>query len=464
MVETKPSLDGTVLNSSYRLLRTVGEGGMGAVYEAIQLRLNQRVAVKLLTREMASNQQAFTRFRREAEITSALGHPHIVHVTDFGLAPGGEPYLVMEFLEGEDLEDRLDRVGRLPLAHALHIVRQVASALAATHLKGIVHRDLKPANIYLVNAAGETDFVKVLDFGISKVQTSTTRLTQVRMTMGTPRYMSPEQARGKMDLLDHRADQWALACITWQMLAGEAPFQGDDVNAVLYQVCHEEPPSLLSRVPGLPREVETVLRRAMAKSHVERFHSIGEFAHALRCAALGIAPQDLTPVPEPSITGVELLDGTVPWSDKLITSSGLSDEALRNLSAAGLPRATARRRRAMLVAGGAFALLFGAGLALPGLLASKSAPPVPVPAPPPHSHVAAPVPAPAPVVESPPEPASPAPAPPPRIKARKKTGTTFARAAGEPSVSPAKNSASAPALDKPSVPAARPSRQLIKDL
>jgi serine/threonine-protein kinase len=424
MVEAKSSLDGTVLDSSYRLVRTVGEGGMGAVYEGIQLRLNQRVAVKLMAREMAANQDAYARFRREAEITSALDHPHIVHVRDFGLAPGGEPYLVMEYLEGEDLEHRLERVGRFSLAHTLHIVKQVASALAATHLKGIVHRDLKPANIFLVNAAGETDFVKVLDFGISKVQTSSTTLTKLRMTVGTPRYMSPEQARGRTDILDHRADQWALACITWQMLSGAPPFGGQDVNAVLYQVCHESPPSLVERVPGLPPEVETVLSRALSKSHLDRFSSIGEFAHALRCAALGRAPSDITPVPE--------------------------------------PRAAARRVRSMILVGGACVLLLGAGLSLPALLTSKPTPPPPPVAPPAVAPaVVMPVPpetAAAPVAAS--EPAA-APSAPSKSKPQKKTGPALSRA----SAKPAKPSGRARTVGKTAAPpAARPSRQLIKDL
>ncbi len=430
---------------------------MGAVYEAIQLRLNQRVAVKLMTHEMAADKEALARFRREAEITSALGHPHIVHVTDFGVGPAGEPYLVMEYLEGEDLEHRLMRVGRLPLAHALHLVRQVASALAATHLKGIVHRDLKPANIFLVNAAGETDFVKVLDFGISKVHSSTTKLTHARSTVGTPRYMSPEQARGMANAVDHRADQWALACITWQMLSGLPPFDGEDANAVLYQVCHEPPPPLLPRVPGLPPEVESVLRRALSKSHLERFHSIGEFAHALRCAALGISPSDLTPAPEPlSVTGAELLDSSVAWPDKLVTGSGLSDEALRALSAAGAPRPAARRWRAMIMAGGAFALLFGAGLALPGLLTSKPA----VPAPPPSAPVVPEVVRPAAVPVAPPfalEPpdssrgkAANKAAPPVRESALRRTAKTNRRARA---LGPETSSS-----------AVRPSRQLIKDL
>src|SRR5215831_12538115 len=167
---------GTVLGDAYRLTRLVGQGGMGAVYEGVQTRLNKRIAVKVMARELAPNAEALARFRREAEVTSQLGHPHIVQVFDFGMAPSGEPYLVMEYLEGEDLEKRIQR-GRLPLPAAAHIIRQVASALAATHAKGIIHRDLKPANIFILNVEGETDFVKVVDFGISKVKSATTRLT-----------------------------------------------------------------------------------------------------------------------------------------------------------------------------------------------------------------------------------------------------------------------------------------------
>src|SRR5262252_7903891 len=135
---------GTVLGDAYRLTRLVGQGGMGAVYEGVQTRLNKRIAVKVMARELAANPEAIARFRREAEVTSQLGHPHIVQVFDFGAAPSGEPYLVMEYLEGEDLEKRIARVGKMSAPAASHIIRQVASALSATHAKGIVHRDLKP--------------------------------------------------------------------------------------------------------------------------------------------------------------------------------------------------------------------------------------------------------------------------------------------------------------------------------
>jgi serine/threonine-protein kinase len=213
------SLLGAVLEGAYRIERLLGEGGMGAVYEATHLRLGKRMAVKVMARELAANSEALARFHREAVVTSGLGHPHIVQVFDFSTTPTGEPFLAMEFLEGEDLDHRLRRVGRLPAASVVHITKQVASALAATHAKTIVHRDLKPANIYLLEVAGETDFVKVLDFGISKVRAATTKLTQSTAVMGTPNYMSPEQALGKVDEIDERTDQWALACIAWECLS-----------------------------------------------------------------------------------------------------------------------------------------------------------------------------------------------------------------------------------------------------
>src|SRR3954471_22995324 len=148
------ALVGTALEGGYRLTRLVGEGGMGAVYEGTQIRLNKRVAVKVMARDLAANPEAMIRFRREVQITSQLAHPHIIQVSDFGALPTGELYLVMEFLDGEDLDQRLTRVSRLPLEGAVPIVNQVASALAATHAQGIVHRDLKPANVFLVQAHG----------------------------------------------------------------------------------------------------------------------------------------------------------------------------------------------------------------------------------------------------------------------------------------------------------------------
>jgi len=234
-------------------------------------------------------------------VTSQLGHPHIVQVFDFGAAPSGEPYLVMEYLEGEDLEKRIQRVGRLPLAAAAHIVRQVASALSATHAKGIVHRDLKPANVFLLSVEGETDFVKVVDFGISKVRSATTKLTAALAVMGTPNYMAPEQAAGRIAEIDGRTDQWALACIAYELLAGRPPFVGEDVASLLYQVIHQAPSPISQMSPGLPIAVEAVLHRALSKPQAERFATLTEFSRAFEGAASGKAVAATLTAPAPAV-------------------------------------------------------------------------------------------------------------------------------------------------------------------
>jgi serine/threonine protein kinase len=286
------ALVGTVLDGMYRIETVLGEGGMGVVYDATQLRLEKRVAIKVMARELASNEEALARFRREARVTSTLGHPHIVQVSDFSVTPTGEPYLVMEFLEGEDLEHRLHRAGRISAVEMVRIIKQVASALAATHAKGIVHRDLKPGNIYLVEIAGEPDFVKVLDFGISKVKDATTKLTRTSFIMGTPNYMSPEQAMGNIEEIDESTDQWALACIAWECLSGDGPFAGGNLHSVLFRIVHEPPPSLLPKVAGLPLQVEKALLRALSKKKEERFPTVTELASALEAALTGATTGD----------------------------------------------------------------------------------------------------------------------------------------------------------------------------
>src|SRR5450631_3626733 len=302
---------GTVLEGSYRITRLLGEGGMGAVYEAIQLRLNKRVAIKLMACRLAANNDALARFHREADITSRLGHPNLVNVIDFGMSQAGEPYLVMEYLEGEDLEARLRRSGTLPVPLVVHIVKQTASALAAAHAQGVVHCDLKPANVFLLHVPGEMEFVKVLDFGVSKVKAAGVKLTKVSVALGTPTYMSPEQAAGRTDEIDHPADQWALACIAWEMLSGRGPFVADDLSALFYQILNLQPPSLLLKVPSLEPEAELVLLRALSKSPRARFPSIREFASAFEAAALG-RPAEVTPLPMvlPPLLPVDSVDAT----------------------------------------------------------------------------------------------------------------------------------------------------------
>jgi serine/threonine-protein kinase len=356
-------LIGTILEGAYRIEGRLGEGGMATVYAATHLRLGKRVAVKVMTRELAANEEALARFHREAEVTSGLGHPHIVQVFDFSTTPAGEPFLVMEFLEGEDLDRRLQRVGRLPILSVVHIVKQVASALAATHAKSIVHRDLKPANIYLLDVAGENDFVKVVDFGISKVRSSSSKLTRTSALMGTPNYMSPEQANGAVTDVDERTDQWALACIAWECLAGEGPFSGENVPSTLFRVVHEPPPPLLPKVAGLHPQVEDVLLRALAKDKNDRFPTVSAFATALEDAVAGmalVAPQDLS---RTAVFSVAVTSMISPRPTTLSSSTG-------EMEMAAVTPLSRPKWLWPAVAGAAVVVLFGGFL----LLRPRSAP------------------------------------------------------------------------------------------
>jgi eukaryotic-like serine/threonine-protein kinase len=398
-------LTGAVLEGAYQIGRLIGEGGMGAVYEAVQLRLNKRVAVKLMARALSANTEALARFRREAEIASRLGHPHLVNVIDFGTAETGEPYLVMEYLDGEDLDHRLRRARRLPLETVVHICKQVASALGAAHDQGIVHRDLKPANLFLQDVPGEPDYVKVLDFGISKIKAARTKLTRASAVMGTPNYMSPEQATGMVDEIDHRADQWALACIVWEMLSGRTPFVADEASAVLYQVINLDPPPLSKRAPHLPPGMEPVLRRALSKKMEDRWPSIREFVGALQAAALVPAIGATPLATSPSQSMAE----QIPISQAVTTFSQNAGELLKGAPARSFkPLHVVLAAVGIAVAMGAILLLRSGGAGPKPVTSQRpmaaSAPamgtsPVPAPAAPP------PTPAPAPVaVPSPPVP------------------------------------------------------------
>jgi serine/threonine-protein kinase len=276
---------GTVLEGAYQLTRVVSAGSMGTVYEGVQLRLNRRVAVKVMAASLTDNLEALARFRREVKVTSQLAHPHVVQLLDFGTAESGQPYLVTEYLEGEDLEKRLSRVRRLPLPDVAELVRQLTSALAAIHAKGFVHRDLKPGNIFLVALESGADFVKLVDFGISKVRTSDSGLTKQTTVVGTPEYMSPEQASGRVDEVDHTSDQWALAATAWRMLSGRAPFVGAHMNQLLGSIQRDEPAPLDADELHLPANVERVLRRALSKRQSGRYPTIVTFGRAFEAAA-----------------------------------------------------------------------------------------------------------------------------------------------------------------------------------
>ena len=280
---------GIVLQGTYRIIRPLAEGGCGEIYLAAHTRLPGRFAVKLLHRSLAHDHDALTRFRQEAEITSALRHPHIVQVFDFNVTDNGVPFLVMELLEGKLLSERIATVGAMDPEAAVNIVEQIALALHAAHSRGIVHRDLKPDNVMLLAAAGVDDFVKVLDFGISQASWRP-RLTEGERIAGTPQYMSPEQAQGLREQIGHRSDQFSLAAIAYTLLTGQEPFRGENPIAVLFEVVHTEPRTPSEIVPALGPEVDAVVRRGLAKESADRYPDVLAFAGALRAAIQGTTP------------------------------------------------------------------------------------------------------------------------------------------------------------------------------
>lgn len=283
--QTPHPLLGTTVRGTYRILRTLDQGGMGMVFEAEHVRLKRRIAVKVLAQHLAKDAHALARFNREAEIISQLQHPHVVQVTDFDTTEAGEPYLVMELLSGESLATRLERERCLTVADAVSLAHQASSGLAAAHAANIVHRDLKPANIFLTQVAGQGTLVKLLDFGISKRAGAGKGLTGEFDILGTPDYMAPEQALGKTASVDHRGDQYALAVITYEMLAGRTPFAGDDLMDVLRQVISSDPPPIEQLAPHVSSEIGDVLRRGLSKDPEHRFPSITDFAIALTRAS-----------------------------------------------------------------------------------------------------------------------------------------------------------------------------------
>jgi serine/threonine protein kinase len=296
-MEYKKDLSGAVLHDTYRLVRKLAQGGMGELYEAEHARLaGKRYAVKLLLQEAAELPEMVARFRREAEITSELGHPNIVEVLDFHETEAGRPFLVMEFLEGEDLGAVLQRRGRLSPAEVVVLVRQVGDALAAAHAHGVVHRDMKPENIY-ISPPGEDGLrrAKVLDFGISKIRHSRSVVTREHSVLGTPYYMSPEQAIGEVGEIDQATDIFALGTICYLCLTGRLPFDAPTMPGVIYKICHTDPMPAREVLAELPAEVDVVLGRALAKAKADRHPSMEAFVQAL-VAALESAP-GLRPAP-----------------------------------------------------------------------------------------------------------------------------------------------------------------------
>lgn len=271
---------GTVVDR-YTIVRLLGQGGMGSVFEARHATLARRFAIKFLLPALATNREVLRRFENEAKAAGGLEHPNLVAVTDFGRAADGAPYLVMEFLEGSDCAALLHRAGPMPIARAVGIVMQACRGLAVAHKAGIVHRDLKPENLFLCDAGDGRDLVKVLDFGIAKLRPADAGLTTgTGTTVGTAHYMSPEQARGAGNI-DQRADVWSLGVVLYELLAGRRPFEGAQFLHVIHEILTAEPAPLGDLRPDLPAGLLMAVSRAMTKDAAHRSPSVQVWADSL---------------------------------------------------------------------------------------------------------------------------------------------------------------------------------------
>lgn len=359
---------------TYGIVRRIGAGGMGEIYEVSHSRLAGRYAMKVLRSDTAAASEALLRFQREAKVTSALQHPNIVQVIDFSTTEGGQPYLVMEFLDGPELAQVMKGSKALALPRIVTYVKQIASGLMAAHEHDVVHRDLKPQNIFVLKVAGsDQELVKIVDFGISKISAVTATITSASTVIGTAQYMSPEQALGRIEKIDARTDQFSLALIVYEMLTGETAFRGESVSSVVYQIVHEEPRALVEPNGPIPPAVAAVLKRALAKDKERRFATVKAFADAFESAAK--APAEVS-------------------ATTIATAPSLLDVGVRVAAPSRRRLRVGASIAALAVSGVVVGILLLRREPQPATAASPiAAPSIPIPAPPPPAAPPAPAPA-----------------------------------------------------------------------
>ncbi|MBI2891953.1 MAG: serine/threonine protein kinase [Deltaproteobacteria bacterium] len=328
-------MEGLVLGGKYRLLRPIAEGGMGVVWEAEHVQIGRKLAVKVLQGHLAKNPEAVLRFQREAQIAGTLGHDHICPVLDIGETETGQHYLVMELLRGRSLGETLEASGALAVDRALDIAGQILDALAAAHSAGVVHRDLKPGNVFLSRVGDRDDFVRVLDFGISKVTSDggqeATSLTRTGIVMGTAHYMAPEQARGHRDI-DSRVDLYATGAILYEMLTGRVPYDGESSNEIIIKLATEPFVPPREHRPDLPEEVQAIVLRAMARRREDRFATAAEMREKVLGArsTLGASDQPAHAAMPPAVASPSTLIGVARSSPApLATAPSASFRAWR---------------------------------------------------------------------------------------------------------------------------------------
>jgi serine/threonine protein kinase len=316
---------GQILDGKYKIVRVIGEGGMGAVYEGENVRIRRRVAIKVLHAGIASNTEMVQRFEREAQVAGTVGNDHILEILDLGALEGGERYMVMEYLDGETMTDRIKVRVRLTAREAVQLLRQVLRGLAAAHGAGIVHRDLKPDNIFILREkAGIKDYVKIIDFGISKFSEqngTSSRMTRTGALMGTPHYMAPEQATGSTEI-DRRTDIYAVGIIMYEAVTGRVPFQAETFNQLLFEIALAKITPARQIVPELDPAVDSIIMKASARDPAQRFQTCDEFSAALDAwertgSAVSVPPEQsleaifAASVPRASAPGVGSTDDTI---------------------------------------------------------------------------------------------------------------------------------------------------------
>ncbi|MGC4068148.1 MAG: protein kinase [Polyangiaceae bacterium] len=328
---------GEIIEGKYRIVRLIGEGGMGAVYEGENTRIHRRVAIKVLHQGVAENQEAVQRFEREAQAAGRIGNDHILEVIDMGTLPNGDHFMVMEFLDGEPLSDRIRRIGRLRPEDVSPLMIQALEGLRAAHEAGIVHRDLKPDNVFVLREkAGQKDFVKLIDFGISKFSSLTggseMKMTRTGTVMGTPYYMSPEQASGSRDA-DHRSDLYAIGVILYEAVTGRVPFDAATFNQLLFQIVLSDPAPPQQVVPDLDPAFANLIAKSMARDPDHRFQTATELSQALAAWLSTGASVSVHPAPAVNPLVPRAMQGSQPLIDPTVRGGTTPDVWAQSQSA-----------------------------------------------------------------------------------------------------------------------------------
>jgi len=305
---------GDILAGKYRVDRVLGAGGMGIVIAAQHLGLGQKVAIKFLLPDALEDPEAAARFDREARAAARIKGEHIARVTDVGTLENGSPFMVMEYLEGEDLAARLYREHRLPIEHAVELVLQTCEVLAEAHALGIVHRDLKPANLFCLRGPDGAVSIKVLDFGISKLvgpnTAHTVTITKTSTLVGSPTYMSPEQIQSPRNV-DGRTDIWAIGIVLYELLAGKTPFDGDSTLEICSKVAKRRPPPIRRFRPETPPALEAAILRCLEKDRTKRFSSVAELSSALAPFATDQARRSIDRISQFTRSGKSTVSGSI---------------------------------------------------------------------------------------------------------------------------------------------------------